>query len=73
MVNIWGNSHHWNPNRKISYLFNSMWENLECGKIVASPYLKLTQPACFHRRIVIISQISEYISVSTHIYMCVGK
>lgn len=72
MVNIWGNSHHCNPNRKISYFFISMWENLGCGKIATSPYLKQTQPGCFHRHIIIISQISEYISVSTHTYMCVG-
>lgn len=73
MVNIWRNSHHWNPNKNISYFFISMWENLECGKIVTSPYLKATQSGCFHRHIIIISQISEYISVSKHIFMRVGK
>lgn len=73
MVNIWGNSHHWNLGRKISYFFISMWEIFECGKIVTSPYLKQTQPGCFHRHIIIISQICEYISASTHIYMCIGK
>lgn len=55
MVNIWGNSHCWNPNRKISYFLNSLWENLEYGKIVTSPYLKQTQPGCFHRHIITIS------------------
>ena len=53
MVNIWGNSHHWNLSRKIPYFFISMREIFEGGKIVTSPYLKQTQPGCFHGHITI--------------------
>lgn len=55
MVNIWGNSHCWKPNRRFLIFLISLWENLECGKIATSPYLKQTQLGCFHRHIIIIS------------------